>query len=327
MAPEQACNVIFRYAVTWDGHGDAIVIPSLDFIRGFEAAARHLSFTRAADELCLTQSAISRQIKSLEEQLQVQLFRRSANQLTLTPEGQTLLRAARSALAEIDDAANAIRREKANRVLTLTTTTSFASLWLLPRMADFLGAFPGVDLRISTNNAVLDLDREGIDLAIRTQAGTCSPAGTLHLISENIYPVCSPALPGGRPLPTRHEDMRTQVLIHFDERPKLRTGLDWGKWFTDAGLGSVRSSGAIHLTYYEQVVQAAIAGQGIALGRHALIRDFIEARQLVAPFGTAGEPTRVYYLAMSRAARAEPITRHFIDWLTDRIGAAAWHAS
>src|ERR1041384_5211428 len=173
-------------------------LPSLDLLKGFEAAARHLSFTRAAEELFLTQSALSRQMQTLEEQLGLPLFERRHRQLLLTDAGQVLHAAAKSVLEEIAQAVAAIRRDQAAQPLTVSTNQPFASLWLIPRLSRFRERHPSVDVYISADNRIVDLERERIDLAVRYCGEATVPAGSIRLFGERIMPVCSPALAADR---------------------------------------------------------------------------------------------------------------------------------
>src|SRR4051812_3866210 len=168
-------------------------LPPLDLLKGFEAAARNLSFTKAGRELFLTQSAISRQIKTLEDQLGVQLFRRRHRELLLTEAGQTLYKAVAEALRTLRDAATKLSG-RAGGMLTVTTTISFASLWLVPRLAEFRRLHPEIDVRIAATNEMTDLERDGIDLAIRYCAPESAGAGSIALFGEKAFPVCAPGL-------------------------------------------------------------------------------------------------------------------------------------
>src|SRR5688572_21659232 len=165
-------------------------LPPLDLLRGFECAARHLSFTRAAEELFLTQSAVSRQIQGLEEYLGVELFERRHKALALTDAGQAYYRSVAAALGDLREATRKLRETRTGHVLTVTTTVSFASTWLVPRLARFRKDHPRTDVRITATHTVVDLEREGIDLAIRDLPLDRVPPGAVHLVGENLAPVC-----------------------------------------------------------------------------------------------------------------------------------------
>ncbi len=196
-------------------------LPSLDLLKGFDAAARHLSFTRAAEDLFLTQSALSRQIQTLEEQLGVALFERRHRELRLTDAGQILHISAKNMLDELSHAVARIRREQSSQPLTVSTNQPFASLWLIPRLSQFRERYPDVDVFISADNRVVDLERERIDLAVRYCTEAMAPPGSPRLFGERLVPVCSPSLAADpeRPL-KRPEDLARHVLLHIDDRAR-----------------------------------------------------------------------------------------------------------
>ena len=179
-------------------------LPSLDLLRGFETAARQLSFTRAGAELHVTQSAVSRQIKALEDHLGIKLFTRLNRALKLTTEGEALYRTAQSVMRQIEDATASIARRDENGLLTVTTTVSFAALWLVPRLARFRKVQPGVDVRLAAANELSNLARDRIDVAIRFCEPRAAPAGAVSLTGEEVFPVCSPALTRDRARPLKN---------------------------------------------------------------------------------------------------------------------------
>ncbi|HKY90508.1 MAG TPA: LysR family transcriptional regulator, partial [Nevskiaceae bacterium] len=178
-------------------------VPPLDLLRGFEAAARHLSFTRAATELFLTQSAVSRQVQALEEHLGVPLFQRRHRALLLTDAGQILQRTATEVLAQLAETTREIRDLSSTRQITVTTLVSFASLWLVPRLPLFRERHPHIDVRIAADNTVIDLTRDRVDVAIRYVAPARAPANATRLFGEDVVPMCSPALLRDRKRPLR----------------------------------------------------------------------------------------------------------------------------
>ncbi len=191
-------------------------LPSLDLLRGFEAAARNLSFTKAAAELFVTQSAVSRQVKTIEDQLGVSLFTRSHRALRLTEAGHELYCATAQALRQLADAAARIRERGAGRALTVTATIGFTSLWLIPRLTDFRRKHPAIDIRIAADNRMVDLERERIEVAIRYCPAKAAPEGAVKLFGEVVLPVCSPRLlTRTTPLATP-EDLRHHVLLHYE---------------------------------------------------------------------------------------------------------------
>ncbi len=295
-------------------------LPSLDLIKGFEAAARHLSFTRAAGELFLTQSAISRQVKALEDQLGTPLFQRRHRALLLTEAGQELYRAAAEALQRIAEAAARIRAGTGSGILTVTTTSGFASLWLLPRLADFLALRPDIDIRIAANNRMLDLEREGIEMAIRYCAPKVAPPGSLRLFGEEVMPVCSPKLVRRVPLATP-DDLRRHVLLHFERSQGHAPWLAWTTWLETMGIGHFQAAGALRFSQYDQVIQAALDGHGVALGTTPLVRRLIRQGRLVAPLDRRAKSSRAYFLVISPASANRPDVRAFATWLTGQAEA------
>jgi LysR family glycine cleavage system transcriptional activator len=246
-------------------------LPQVAFFQGFEAAARNLSFTKAAAELFITQSAVSRQIKALEDHLGVALFERRARSLILTEHGEALYRVAADVLERLQTAVDQLKTDSRARQLSLTTTTGFASLWLIPRLPRFTRLHPGVDVRISATIDMLNLERSLVDLAIRYCPPDMVPEGAVRLFGEEILPVCSPSLLRDRARPLkRPADLRRHTLLHFDYPGAVRSFMDWGTWLTALGIGKLRSAASLHFSQYEQMIQAAINAQGVALGRHPL---------------------------------------------------------
>jgi len=298
-------------------------LPPLSQLEAFEAAARTLSFTKAADELSLTQSAISRQIKALEEHLDLALFRRLHRALRLTEEGQTLYQAVGDVLAQLHDVAARLRRRPENRTVVVTTTPGFAGVWLIPRLTMFTAAHPEVDVRISAGNSFVNLERDGVDLAIRykTREGVGEPAD--RLFGEVIFPVCSPRLlrDPARPLKTP-ADLRHHTLLHME--PDAAGVLQsWSMWLRALKLESLTPASVLHFSMYDQMIQATLAGQGVALGRSPLVDSLLRQRKLVAPFSQTMASPRSYYLIQSAAAFRKPEVQAFIEWLRHEARAEA----
>ena len=290
-------------------------LPSLDLIRGFEAAARHLSFTRAAAELFLTQSAVSRQVQALEEHLGAPLFRRLHRRLELTDAGQDLFRAATGALESLQAAAVRIRGSGTTQVLTVSTTIGFSSLWLIPRLADFRAGHPEIDIRIDANNRTVDLARERIEIAIRYCAPTTAPEGAVRLFGEDVIPICSPALLKRTGPIRKPEDLARQVLLHYEHPDGGAPWLSWTVWLESMRVRDLRPAGSLRFLQFDQVIQAAIDGQGVALGRSPLVRQLIQKGKLVAPMGRAAKSSRAYYLIQAHGGEPRADVRAFTDWI------------
>jgi DNA-binding transcriptional LysR family regulator len=298
-------------------------LPPLDLLRGFEAAARHLSFTKAADELFLTQSAISRQVQGLEEALGVPLFQRRHRALLLTDEGQLLQQLVARQLKELRDAVSRITAAP-SRLLTVTTMVTFASLWLIPRLPRFRRLHPGIDVRIAANNELLDLERDRIDVAIRYAAPERVPPDALPLFGEEVVPVCAPSLLKDKSRPLKQpSDLAHHVLLHDDPGNTRFSALylQWDVWLQAMGLPDLQPAGALHFSHYDQMIQAAVKGEGVALGRLPLMSAQIREGSLVAPFakakggGRGTYSTRAYFVLAAPAAAAREDVRHFMDWL------------
>ncbi len=291
-------------------------LPSLDFLKGFEAAARHLSFTKAAEELFVTQSAVSRQIQALEQRLGVALFQRRNRGLALTEAGELMQRAVDNALRTLHQAVEQVSPGATPKLVTVTSSMAFSSLWLIPRLSGFRRLHPEVDVRISANNQVLDLDRERIDLAIRYCPSRAAPAGSVRLFGEEILPVCSPALLRDRKRPLKTpQDLRHHVLLHFDEPHRPTPWLTWNVWLETAGVPDLEPADSLRFNHYDQTIGAALAGQGVALGRRPLVRKLLADGALVAPFSLGSVTDRAYFIVRTPATAGRPDVAHFVEWL------------
>ena len=294
-------------------------LPPLDLLRGFESAARHLSFTRAAAELFLTQSAVSRQIQALEAYLGVALFERRHKALVLTDAGQSYYRTVAASLGELREATRKLREARTGHVLTVTTTVSFASTWLVPRLARFRKEHPRTDVRITATHLVVDLERDGIDLAIRDLALDHVPAGAVHLVGEHLSAVCSPeyakeSRAAKKPL-VRPEDLRHHVLLNLHDPTGRWPWLSWAAWFEARGIEELEPAGTLSFDQYDQVFNSALHGQGVALGRMTLADQYIREKKLVALFGQAQSVGRAFHAVVSKDAETRPEVKQFVAWL------------
>ena len=291
-------------------------LPSLDLIRGFEAAARRLSFTLAAEELFVTQSAVSRQVKALENHLGVPLFERHHRAIRLTAAGQSLYRAATEALRLLNDTAAGIRHGAGAKSVTLSCSVGFASLWLVPRLMDFRDEHPEIDIRIDANNRLIDLERERIELAVRYCPPELAPAGSQRLLGEEVFPVCAPALlrNPGKPLQTPR-DLRHHVLLHYGSDDTQFPSASWTVWAEAMQLRNLQPAGSLRFSHYDQLIQAAVGAQGVALGVSPLVRRHLQHGRLVAPFDSRVASPRGYYLITSPRAAERAEVRDFAAWL------------
>lgn len=287
---------------------------SLDLLRGFQSAARHLSFMRAAQELFVTQSAISHQIKTLEEQIGRPLFRRVNRALELTESGTELFRSIDEALTLID---NATRRVTGPwRTLAVTTTVALASTWLVPRLQRFAEVHPEIDLRVVATNESIDLKREHIDLAIRFATLQMAAPAKEKLFDYLQFPACSPALARNRRRPLRApDDLARHVLLDFETILFGRPWHDWQQWFEAMQLRSVKGAGWLRFSHYDQVIEAARKGSGVAVGKWPHLSDALQEGTLVALLG-AGGTARVgaFFVEVQETAQREAADA-FATWL------------
>ncbi|VWX58647.1 DNA-binding transcriptional regulator, LysR family [Burkholderiales bacterium 8X] len=286
-------------------------LPPLELLRSFDAAARTLSFTRAAEELHLTQSAVSRQIQQLEASLGTLLFERRHRALALTAAGVVLQRAVLDSLERLRDATARIRSAPALRQVAITCTPGFASFWLIPRLVRFTAAHPSVDVRVSATLDVLHLDRSRLDLAVRF--APIERATGPSLFEESVMPLCAPQLAASL---QKTADLASQTLLTIDQPDHHQTPTaDWEPWLQVMGLSDVRMKNTVRYTQYADAVAAAVAGQGVVIGRMPLLRELLQSGRLVAPFGEGAASRRAYFIDVARRAAGNPDAQDFIRWL------------
>lgn len=289
-------------------------LPPLNALRVFEAAARHLSFTRAAAELHVTQAAVSHQIKLLEDDLGVPLFRRMHRALLLTDEGQQLLPSVRAAFDELSTATRRLRAGEREGVLTVSVIPSFAACWLVPRIGRFREVHPEIDLRIAASIQVTDFAREDVDVGLRYGIGRYPELNTCLLMREEYFPVCNPALLGGAHPLYAPSDLRHHVLLH-DEHFPHEPNPGWRDWLHAAGATQVNPERGPRFGDAAMMVQAAIAGQGVAMGRTALVMDAMAQGLLVRPFDLILPGSYGYWIVCPPASVDKPKIKAFREWL------------
>lgn len=289
-------------------------LPPLDLLPAFEAAARHLSFTKAGAERFLTQSAVSRQIKALEEDLGVLLFRRHRKTLALTEDGRRLYEASIEVLTRLRQVVGHIRATPERQVLALTTTPGLASLWLIPRLFEFTQGHPGIDVRMDATFSQRDLAAEGFDLAIR-YGRVASPLG-IPLFREAMLPVCSPKLMQDkrRPLGTP-SDLRHHTLLQVAIPAGSSMPLEWDPWLQAIGISDIRFAATLTFTNYDDAIAAALSGQGIALGRRPIVNSLLKSKRLVAPFKGSVASPRGYFLIVLPESSEKPAVKALVTWL------------
>ena len=300
-------------------------IPGLQALKAFDAAARHLSFTRAAAELNVTPAAISHQIKELEEQIGAELFQRTSRSMKLTRQGQILRPAVADALNGLTQALQRLRQFENPAQLKVTASPSIAAKWLVPRIDRFLAAMPGADVRIDVSSAVLDFDRDGADVAIRFGNGEYPDLQVEKLFHDIVFPVCSPALLKGRKPLREPRDLLRHTLIHLDWEAQGAVWPNWRMWMQAAGIADFNDTRGLHFGQTSLALQAAINGQGVALGDSTLAADDIAAGRLVKPFELSlkSPPQFGYYLVSSHDTAERPIIKAFRDWIRAEVEASA----
>lgn len=288
-------------------------LPPLNLLHSFEAAARTLSFTVAATELFLTQSAVSRQIQQVEAALGTPLFERRHRALVLTDAGKLMQRAVVDCLERLRDATASVRATQASRQVAITTTPGFASLWLIPRLARFTDSHPSVDVRISATLDLLDLQRSGIDVSVRLT--TLDKGVGSALFEEQVLPVCAPQLLLNRALPLKKPaDLARHTLLAIDTPRGQTLTMDWEPWFKVMGLPEIRMKNTLRFSQYSDVVAAAVAGQGVAIGRLPLLAEMLRDGRLVAPFGGAASQFG-YFVNVAPRAAGNADAQDFVRWL------------
>jgi LysR family glycine cleavage system transcriptional activator len=295
---------------------------ALGSLRAFEAVARRLSFSDAAEELFVTQSAISRQIKGLEDELGAALFVRGTRHVELTQSGQTLLRAVDPGLSKLDAAVRLIRAARSRKRVSVTTFASFGSLWLLPRIEAFQREHPDIDIRVSAADAIADLDDPELDLALRYCSPAQAPAGAIRLFGEVLTPVVSRSMAeqirlGHAPPLARPADLVQHTLAEEDDSKTSTEYLSWRRWLGLHGQPGLQPKRWLYLNFTYQQVQAALAGHGVALARVALVFEALQRGELVEPFGAEGrmDSPYMYWLVAAPGSRGRPEVGQFCDWV------------
>ncbi len=295
-------------------------LPSVNSLVVFEAAARHLNFTRAAGELGVTQAAVSRQIHALEADLGVALFRRLPRALQLTREGQRLYRSVAMGLEHIANTAAGIRRVRNESEVTVSTSVTFASYWLMPRVAKFRAAHPDIELRLVASAPVSDLVVAGIDLAVRYGAGRWPGMEAIHLLDNEIFPVCAPSYLAGRPPLETPADLLGETLLHLVEYD--RNWVTWDAWLRACGVAGAPVKRGLEFDNYLVLIQAALDGQGIALGGGRLADDFLARGALVRPIEATLGSERAFYLVIPSELPVSRPAALFRDWILAESKAA-----
>ncbi len=287
-------------------------------LRAFEAVARHLNFRAASEELSLTQSAVSRQIQAMEDEVGVSLFLRHTRAVELTAAGAQLLMAVLPSLERLDNTVRQIRRSTGRKSVTITTWASFASMWLIPRLEAFQSEHPDIDIRIDATDASVDLDTADVDVALRYARPAQVSAQAIRLFGEQLTPVASPwLLKSGKPL------KKGSDLVHFGlieasdaHRTQNLEWLTWRRWLDEHGIKKLEPKRWLYFNYANQIAQAALTGQGVALARMPLVADSLASGDLVEILpGMRLESPMVYWLLVGPRSAARPEIVAFCTWL------------
>lgn len=299
-------------------------LPPLNAVRAFEAAARHLNFEKAGDEIAVTASAVGQQVKALEAWLGRPLFvRQPARGVALTPLGERYAASLSEVLDKLDEATAQVLRPKTSNVITVSAMPSLASNWLIPRLGAFRERHPEMDVRVSVSMRLTDFAREDVDIAIRFGRGNYPGLRTDLLMEEYFFAVCSAALlkNPGRPL-SEPADLRHHTLVHeaVEDVPDYIT---WDRWLQAVGVEGIDTSRGPRFTHTYLCLQAAASGQGVALATNVLIGDYLEAGRLVRPFPHQVKGAYQYYIVCPEANADKPALAAFRAWLLEEARAQA----
>jgi len=294
-------------------------LPPLTALRAFEAAARHMSFAKAADELAVTPAALSFQIKSLEEHLGVKLFRRLNRAVALTAAGAALTPGLSEGFEAFRRALRSLDRMRQDRPLAITAGPAFTGKWLAPRIFHFISGHPDIEIRLVASLKVMDFEADEVDAAIRFTLG--APAGCYSevLITDRMTPMCTPDIAVRLRAP---EDMLTAPLIHDDSLTPLPASPTWADWFEAAGLARADWRRGPRFSAAEHAYAAAAEGAGVVLGRISLTGDLLASGRLVAPFDLAIDPVAHFRFVCPEGAEARPDIVAFLAWLRGEVAGA-----
>ena len=286
-------------------------LPSLDLVRGFVAVGRRMSITQAAQDLFVTQSAVSRQVIALEEALGVKLIHRGYRSISFTDAGERFFRIADSALQQLQDGVGALAHARDRQPVTVTASIGVTGLWIMPRLGGFQQRHPDIDVRVAANNKVVDLRTAGADIAIRYCPASSAPPGAQRLFGEAVMPVAHPSLGISRLDPA---SIASQFLIEYDDLN--RPWLQWADRLHSMGLSAIKPKGVLRYNQYDQAIRAALEGQGIALGRIALIEPLLSEGRLVAVGGAGVDQAHgyAYWLVQAEATPRDDV-KIVVDWI------------
>lgn len=297
-------------------------LPPLNSIRAFEAAARHLSFSKAADELNVTPGAVSQQVKVLEDYLNIRLFKRKNRMILLTDEAQLSLSLLSNGLDQLAQGIDKIREHTMDKPLTITASPTFASRWLLPRLTNFKKQYPSIDVRIDASNELCDLVNDDVDVAIRFGDGNYPGLETDFLFSQSVIPVGRPSFLEGENKIQYPEDLKHHTLLHTRGDYFMidnNTHVDWEMWFATVGVNGIDTERGLHFSQYNLLIEAAVRGQGVALVGDAVISDELKSGQLIKLFEETDIPLSFsYYLCYPSDINTSRV-KVFRQWILDEV--------
>lgn len=292
-------------------------LPALSQLHTFEAAARWQSFTVAGDELCLTQSAVSRQINALERSIGRPLFHRKHRAVELTAEGHRLFEAVTRGLDEIAQCVGDLQATVDTPQITVAASVAFSYYWLMPRLERFSERFPAIDLRILATDQKVDLTKGEADVAVLFGSGGWDAFETRLLFGERVYPVCSPAYLLAHPELQRPEDLLAQTLLHLDGGGNIWGAVDWGIWLARQGVTGKPLRKGIRLNSYPMALQGAELGRGVALGWSYITDAMLADGRLICPVDKVLETRNLYHIGATKGRMQDPSVRHFLEWITE----------
>lgn len=294
-------------------------IPALSQLHTFEAVARRLSFTVAADELCLTQSAVSRQIKALELDLGRKLFVRKHRKIELSSEGRHLFEAVTCGLDEIAGCINELRVASETPQITVAASVAFAHFWLMPRLERFSAQHPDIDLRVLATDQMIDLRQSDVDVAVLYGDGNWQDVESKKLFGERVYPACSASYLQEHPELRRASDLLDQTLLHLDGGGNIWGAVDWQVWLAQQGVSGQPVRRGIRLNSYPMVLQGAEAGNGVALGWSYVTDPMLADGRLVCPVDAPIETKYGYYIGASQKRVHKSEIKKFFQWIMDEV--------
>lgn len=292
----------------------------LNALRAFDAAARHMSFKLAADDLSVTPAAISQQIRSLEDFLGVELFRRTNRSLVLTEAAQLSLAPLKEGFERMEEAVDILTESKTSNVLKVSVSPSFASKWLVPRLASFYERRPDAIVKISATMQITDFKAEDVDIAIRYGLGNYTGLYEEEILRETVFPVCAPSLIEGKEDATCPSAILNYTLIHDDSTAEDDSVPTWAMWMKAAGIQMAEGMPALHFNNHALAIEAAVAGRGILLARSVIAEEDLKAGRLVKPFGEAVPINFAHYIVCPEDKLKNERVQDLIDWLRTETG-------